>query len=230
MEMSIPHRICTEISQTGDIWKVPSRNRENDKASMWKERCGDNPSERVSRPYPHAGKHTAEDECVAVYGNIKGQDELNDIWPFCKPEVQVWELTFLVQGILCRHGRTQQRSNCEIHKEPVGRRPVSGTNKYERVLGPVYGWADRRRQIKTATRWGWPPENVVRLADPRGASSACRYQALIGLNQTTGLAGGTWLKSIRGAETLRYRFRPSVLRKFGFSFICFNGRDRQNKD
>ena len=79
MEMSISHRVCAEISQTGGIWKVPARDWENDKASMRKKRCGDNPSECVSGPYPHAGEHTTEDERVTIYGNTKGQDELNDI-------------------------------------------------------------------------------------------------------------------------------------------------------
>ena len=56
-----------------------------------------------------------------------------------KYEIQVWQPTFLGEGLLCRHCRAKQKADTRIHKESIARRSNSGSDKYKRVCRPVYG-------------------------------------------------------------------------------------------
>jgi len=69
---------------------------------------------------------------------------------------------------------------------------------------------------------------MVRLPGFQGASSACRYQALIGPNQATGLAGGFDLfddNAVFGAQGFKNRFDDGQkASKFFFAACVDNGQ------
>ena len=59
----------------------------------------------MSRPYPHASKHTSEPECVAVHGLSEGKEFPDDFRQAREPEIQVREQAFLVPRVLYQHSR-----------------------------------------------------------------------------------------------------------------------------
>ena len=65
---------------------------------MFIQRSGDYRRAFNARSHPHVGKYPAEDECVELYGILKGKVSTNDIRQTCKLKVQVWKQTFLVRG------------------------------------------------------------------------------------------------------------------------------------
>ena len=66
MEMQISYRVCTKVPTKDHLWKDKERDREDTTDAMRKERGRDHRSRGVSRPYTHAGEHTAEIQCVRV--------------------------------------------------------------------------------------------------------------------------------------------------------------------
>ena len=51
----------------------------------------------------------------------------------CKFKIQIWESPFLVQRILRRYSRKEQKGNRRIHKKPTYRRYSKRSNNTERV-------------------------------------------------------------------------------------------------
>ena len=93
----------------------------------------------MPRSYPYVSEHTAKYQRIAVCGISKGKKFIDDIRQTCELEVQVWESTFLVPGILCGHGGTEQRENCRIHPASAGRGYHGGPAVIQGVHRPVYG-------------------------------------------------------------------------------------------
>lgn len=64
-------------------------------------------SKCMRRPYTHVSNNTAQNECIEIYGDIERKKQFDDIRSICKFEVQVWEQTFLVLGLLCGYSRAE---------------------------------------------------------------------------------------------------------------------------
>ena len=60
VEMSIPHRICTKVSQTGNLSRNKSRYRINTQKAMRTKGSGNNRSKCMPGSYPYAHQYTAE--------------------------------------------------------------------------------------------------------------------------------------------------------------------------
>ena len=60
MGMQVSHRFCTEIPQTGNLQTNKSRCGADIGNAMQKERNRNHRSRMLPRPYPYAGKDTAE--------------------------------------------------------------------------------------------------------------------------------------------------------------------------
>ena len=61
----------------------------------------------MRRPYTHVSNNTAQNECIEIYGDIERKKQFDDIRLICKFEVQLWEQTFLVLGLLCGYSRAE---------------------------------------------------------------------------------------------------------------------------
>lgn len=64
-------------------------------------------SKCMRRAYTHVSNNTAQNECIEIYGDIERKKQFDDIRSICKFEVQVWEQTFLVLGLLCGYSRAE---------------------------------------------------------------------------------------------------------------------------
>ena len=62
------YSIRTEISEKNFLWRKARGNRENPERIMRMERRNDNRSRSVPGSYPHAGRDTAQDECIKLHG------------------------------------------------------------------------------------------------------------------------------------------------------------------
>lgn len=107
MELQIPHCICAEVAPADNLWKDQGGSREDIAHAMREKRSRDTGSGGVPEPYPYAGKHTAEVQCIRVYGIPEREKFADDIRQVCEHEVPIWESTVLVQRVLCEYGRTQ---------------------------------------------------------------------------------------------------------------------------
>ena len=72
MEMQISYRVCTKVPTKDHLWKDKERDREDTTDAMRKERGRDHRSRGVSRPYTHAGEHTAY-SVSEFMGYLKGK-------------------------------------------------------------------------------------------------------------------------------------------------------------
>ena len=89
--------------------------------------------------YPYVSEHTAKYQRIAVCGISKGKKFIDDIRQTCELEVQVCESTFLVPGILCGHGGTEQRENCRIHPASAGRGYHGDQLSFKEYIDPFTG-------------------------------------------------------------------------------------------
>ncbi len=96
--MSIPHRIRAEVQKTGNIQRNKGGHRENPKTVAPAKGSGNNRSRIVRGPHPHAGKYTAEIQCLTNHGIFERQEQPDDFRPACKSEVQVWKQAFCARG------------------------------------------------------------------------------------------------------------------------------------
>ena len=83
------------------------------------ERGRDNRRRSVPGSYSFTFKHTAEDECIGIYGIPKREEQSYDI-----PEVREYEICIpkqriLVPRILRRHGGKKHGSNKGIHSKSI---------------------------------------------------------------------------------------------------------------
>lgn len=77
--MQIPYRICPEISSTNHLRKDKAGHRTDDPKDVRVQGSRDNRSRSVQRSYPYARINPAKVQCVAIYGVLKGNEQLNDI-------------------------------------------------------------------------------------------------------------------------------------------------------
>ena len=138
--------------------------------------------------YPYVSEHTAKYQRIAVCGISKGKKFIDDIRQTCELEVQVWESTFLVPGILCGHGGTEQRENCRIHPASAGRGYHGGPAVIQGVHRPVYG--EQEHQGIRKGRFSGGPRKYCGCWTVQCAFRRGRYHCLEGMVHTTGLAGG----------------------------------------
>ena len=66
-------------------------------------------------------------------GYLKGKSSLMIFDRHANLKIQVWESAFLVQRILRRYSRKEQKGNRRIHKKPTYRRYSKRSNNTERV-------------------------------------------------------------------------------------------------
>ena len=107
MELQIPHCICAEVPPADNLWKDQGGSREDIAHVMREKGSRDTGSGGVPEPYPYAGKHTAEVQCIRVYGIPEREKFADDIRQVCEHEVPIWAATGLVQRVLGEYGRTQ---------------------------------------------------------------------------------------------------------------------------
>ena len=79
VEMPVPYRIRTEISEERDIWKNQGRHRADTKKAMLAKGGRNTGSAGMSGSHTHVGKHTTEYKCSAVYGVLKREKQSDDI-------------------------------------------------------------------------------------------------------------------------------------------------------
>ena len=77
--MSISHRICTKISEDGDIWTNKTGYRSDIEETVPAEGGRNNRSQSVSGSYPYADKYPTQVERVTDYGVFKGEEQSDDI-------------------------------------------------------------------------------------------------------------------------------------------------------
>ena len=63
----------------------------------------------------YAGEDTTKYERIKLCGISEREKCADDIWKACKPKVQIWNQTFLVQGLLCGY----RREKCEKIQEYI---------------------------------------------------------------------------------------------------------------
>ena len=71
---------------------------------MQLQRSGDFRRESYAWPCAYAGKHTTENQRILVHGISEREKCAHDVWQARKPEIQIWESSFWVRGILCQYG------------------------------------------------------------------------------------------------------------------------------
>ena len=79
-------------------------------------------AEACPRSYPHARKSSTEVQCITVYGISQRKKFTDDIRQTRKPKVQIRKQAVLVQGVLCGHGRTEQKSHCGVYPKSASGR------------------------------------------------------------------------------------------------------------
>ena len=79
MEMPVPYSIRSEITEERDIWKNQGRHRPNTQKAMRAKGGRNTGSGGMSGSHTHAGKHTTEYKCSAVYGVLKREKQSDDI-------------------------------------------------------------------------------------------------------------------------------------------------------
>ena len=127
------------FAAAGGILTNQGRYRKDNQAAMRDEESGNHRGRSMPGSYPYVSEHTAKYQRIAVCGISKGKKFIDDIRQTCELEVQVWDSTFLVPGVLCGHGGTEQKENCRIHPAPAGRGYHGGPAVIQGVHRPVYG-------------------------------------------------------------------------------------------
>lgn len=84
-----------------------------------------------------------------VMGYLKGKSSLMIFDRHANLKYKYGNRHFWARGLLRRHCRAKQKADTRIHKESITRRSNSGSDKYKRVCGPVYGEREQE-SIKTA--------------------------------------------------------------------------------
>lgn len=71
MEVQVSHSICTEVSQTGDIWEAQGGCGKNSQRVKRKEGGGNHRSRVLPGLHPHVGSDTASYECSPIHGILE---------------------------------------------------------------------------------------------------------------------------------------------------------------
>ena len=87
----------------------------------------------VSRPYPYAGRDTAQDECIKFCGISEREKQFVDTRKAWKFKIQIWKQKFLVQRILRRYSGQKCKSNKRIYPEPTKGRPDTRSNDIQGI-------------------------------------------------------------------------------------------------
>ena len=98
--------------------------------------------------HSHAGKYPALSKRSAICRVPEREELADDLRLTCESEVQVWEQTFLVQRILCRYSRTEQRTDSGVYPESTTGRRDGRPDQHEGVYRPVYGCQEQVRHDK----------------------------------------------------------------------------------
>ena len=69
--MQVPHRICTEVSETDHLKATKGGYRKDTERTVRTQGGGDHRGRMLSGPYPHVGSDTATSERSRVYGVSK---------------------------------------------------------------------------------------------------------------------------------------------------------------
>ena len=77
------------------------------------QRCSNNRSRSMPRPYTYAGDYPTAHKYSTVYGISQGQKYIDDFRPTCEFKVQIRLKKFLVSRILCKYGRSYIRNQLE---------------------------------------------------------------------------------------------------------------------
>ena len=79
MELQVPYRICSEISEADRVWKDQSEHWSNPADIVRAEKSGDPGSGSLCGSHPHAGEHPPEFERITICGVPEREKLADDI-------------------------------------------------------------------------------------------------------------------------------------------------------
>ena len=137
--MQVSSGVCTKVQKVDHIWEDQVGCGTDTEHAVQEERDRNHRSGVLQRSCAYAGKDTAQVQRVGDHGVSEREKLADDIRAARKPKVQIWEPSFLVQGILCGYGGKEYQADSGIHCKPAERGSRSGSDDPERVYRPVHG-------------------------------------------------------------------------------------------
>lgn len=137
MEVSISHSDSSKVPAEGGIWKTTKGHRRNTKKTMRLQKCRNNWSTCMYRPYSHAGKYTTKTKRIRFYGVFKREEFSDDIWTTCKSEIQIQQSKILDKRVLYEHGWNKQGNHSKIYPRTGDGRSNRRPDQLQRAWRPI---------------------------------------------------------------------------------------------